>query len=535
MAYIGLLVALIVCIHSGALVVAETSYVPQWETRLEFATSVGSYYVDDVRGAASFDGILYVSGNYLNQTSNHMGTVVISVNGASGSTVKHYYFYSDSYDVISNSLIVNSNYVYTVGRLGYSASIFALDTNLDSVINFNYFSIEQHVSSYEDVCLDGNGNVYAVGVDWDYSKNPPRSYMLVSSYTPSLNRRFDQTYSGAYNLTGTGCVIGPDGYLYVVAIDKEYVASYNMYFPVYLVIVKISPSDGSLVDSNYIPLYNTNYQVSFYTDVPADIDSTGSELLVAFTYSDDQPPGSSSAGASIVGLDQSLDILWRYNVSTSNHERFTTIVAGSDGSFAVGGSTNNTYGTGLSGNVFNGIVLIFNSGRELVKAILSGDTEGSYDTIVNKVITNESGYIYWIGYAGNDEVDTGYYDVTNSVDVVKSTAGIGDARELIKGAVKLLDIKAPRLVEASTYTRTGISHRILYDLHGNKATLAVPKRTPGLLSTPSGESNGAVVSTDEQIGTPSPPPSPVPEMGILIATGELIVLLYFLSRIYSQR
>lgn len=526
-ALLGLLAAFMV--YSGTLTMAETTYTPQWETRLAFSTSVGSYQVDEVWGAGSLNGVLYVSGNYLNSTNNHNGIAVFSVDVNTGNPTAVHYIYSNSYDILSLSLAANDNYVYIVGYYDSAAWIGALDTNLDSLLKTNYFSVSNHASYYNAVCLDGDGNVYAVGVDWDYSVSPPRSYVLLSSYTPTLDRRFDQTYSGNYNTTGTDCVVGPDGYLYIVGLDRMY--SNNAYYPVHLIVAKISPADGSLISYTYVPLYNKNYQLSSYTDVPAGIDSTGSELIVAFTYTDDESTG--TAGASVIGLDTSLNVLWRYNISTSYHERFVSVVAGNDGSFAVAGDTNNPYDTGLSSSVFNGFLLVFDGNHDLVKAILSGDEQGSQGTSVHEVFTDGEGHVFWIGFAGNDDEVTGYYDVTNSVSVLKNTAG---TRYGLEGkVVKLTEIKPPRLVAVNNKTGTTIN-AWNNNIPGKQLLLKTISGKPSILTTPSGYSNGIIVSTREQIGTHSPAPSPVPEIGVLVALGELAGLsLFFLYRIINQK
>lgn len=515
-ALLGLLVLAMVA--TAFVAFAQTSYSPRWTARASVYVNQVKYTVDNLWGIGDLGGYIYVSGNYLNSTNNHYGIAVIKYDESDGGFVSARVVYSSSSDAWSNALTVNNNYVYVVGYVGSSAWIGALDTGLSSLAYSNSYSQTNHDASYKGVCLDGDGNVYAVGVDWDLTGSKPVSYMLLSSFTSTLGKKFDATYSGSYNLSGEDCVVGPDGYLYVVALDRWYSSSNDYYYPVYLYVLKLSPVDGSIVGQISVQLYNDAGYLAGGTDVPAGIGSDGTYLYVAFTYSDNNPSGSTSAGASVMGLDTGLNILWRYNVSTDYQERFYSIAVGSDGSFAVGGSTNNPYGTGLSSSYFNAFLLVFDSNHNLVKALLSGDSQGSYGTSVHRVVNDGDGYVYWAGYAGDDDQYTVYYDVTSEVSVSKSTSSVQPG--LYGTSVKLPE---GVLAKSSSVKVENISRGVNNVLPVKSSGVGVTrvKIIPGILSTPSGDSNGILVATNEQVGSPVQPPAPVPENGLLFSLGVL--------------
>ncbi|MEB3846195.1 MAG: hypothetical protein GSR83_04005 [Desulfurococcales archaeon] len=537
--YISLIALLSLNAFTALPIYAVTEYIPRWTDRPVASGVSGVYTVGSIPAVTSLGSTLYAVGNYLNSTNDHTAFVIYSYT-STGSIQNYFFGYSDTGDVRGNDVAASPSNVYVFGYYGSSGIIVAFDIGLTHYTSYTIVNppSSSYTISFLGGCVDGDSNVYTVGVEWNMTQSPAKSVMIFEGYTPDLStRKFSTTISTSqYNLTGWACTVGPDGYVYAVASTSIYYNGNN--FPVHLLVFKLSPVNGLFTTYRTIQLYTSQGWVTSYSYQPADIKSDGDKLLVTFTYSDEAvAPDEPTAGASVMAMDTNLNILWRTNISTTSHERFDSIAVGSAGDFAAGGSTNNSYGTGLSGSYFNGFLVVFDSKHNVVKAILSGDTQGSHGTLVYDVANDGEGYIYWSGFAGNDDEYTAYYDVTSEVQEGVSSVKPG----LEPPSYKQLSLPVAgntRVKPVVPFLEAEPSNTVGYNTVGGGLIILKNYRNAGIPvkpriapeSTPGGNSEGIIVATAEQISPPISPPQPVPESGYIVALTALaasVVVIYW--------
>ncbi len=570
----SLLVAILVVMATfhAATVLAQTSYTPRWHDRPVYLQHTINY-LEEIATNPSYP-YLYVVGQYV---VNYQQRVAVFEYSSSGNLLDSAGYYYGDLDVVINDVELGGDGVYLIGYvagINYAGIIVKLNPdNLSQVEGYVVLNVTASSDSSDSIVgdlylyggyVDANGNVYVAGrfINWSSGLHE----IFIAAFNSSLDLVNAVFYyimvNDEYaNASAWDCAMGPDGYLYVPATVYYYSSSSDNNYPLYLHLTKLDPASLDVMASINIALYNSEGYMLRYSDEPVGIDSYSGGVLLASTYTDDNPSSSdpTTAGA-VVMLDTGLNVLWRINLSTSYYENFRSIRVASDGGFIVGGYTDNTYGTGLSSSVFNSLVLVFDSNQKLRDAVLAGDESGSYSTGALAVGIDASGYTYWVGEADNDDAYIAYYNVTSALSSSLSysqyssfppapTIGRGCSQEIEEAppshgggaAVKLpsciylgsRNIESRRVEAGNLSIIESPPDRLVVDGHSGAYTASGTSKAGATgYATPGGESEGIIVALNasDSLVPPSPLLQPVPEPSLVLGAGAAAVLVLYITR-----
>lgn len=503
---------------------AYSQHNPMWSARPRALNQVLDYST----GVAIIGSSLYVTHEFNDYSTNHNGVALTVHSLSDGSMISSAtYTYKGQGDMYSTDSIAYNGKILISGFIidqntGATGYVIEVDPNTLSIVKS--YGLDRTSNGYDvifnGVCTDSSGHIYAVGAEIDQGNHT--SFTLVARFDPSQSivtwatiKALDQQ-GNILNTTAYSCIVEPSLGLYVVGSVLYYDNSLKSLFTTDVALIELSTSDLSILNYNFISQVNSQGWV--IAPQPVDIASINGRILVAFSYADELPdPNNPTYGAAIVGLDHSLQILWRKNYATSYDEAFTTISTGIGGWYVVGGWTNNDYSTGLGTNYRHGLLLALDNANNLQRAFIYG---GNNNARVWDVAVDNNGFVYSVG--------SDYSNKLLIYDITQEASSNIQRRNPLSGTVNYDAAHRERLARLTRHENLGL----LIEAHGTRkmnVKLDIVAGGVGIRVTPNGQSSSVVIAYNYQADPP--PPVPEPRLVVLMATiGTLVYLVYRFTR-----